>query len=144
LLDKADEPKQTEALDKSASYDNIISENTLSLLRRVFSPINNNKFDDLFEEMPDDPQETRIQANRPMIKQKKQKLDVKDLTKKLEHGATALSELTQTGVAIIDSNRSFNTDSSGSAQPYETDTLGVTESCKPADSGSFCDLVTIQ
>jgi len=58
LLDKTDagEPKLPEMLDKSASYDNIISENTLSLLRRVFSPVNNSaKFDDLFEEMPDDP-----------------------------------------------------------------------------------------
>jgi hypothetical protein len=61
LLDKTEvEQKHIGGLDKSASYDNIISENTLSLLRRVFSPINNNKFDDLFEEMPDDPQETRI------------------------------------------------------------------------------------
>lgn len=79
-----------------------------------------------------------------MIKQKKQKLDVKDLTKKLEHCTTALNELTNTGVAIIDSNRSFNTDSSGNTQPQETDTLGVTESNKPTDPGSFCDLVTIQ
>lgn len=41
-------------LDKSASYDNIISENTLSLLKRVFSPMQNSgKIDELFEEMPE-------------------------------------------------------------------------------------------
>lgn len=71
-------------LDKSASYDNIISENTLSLLRRVFSPVNNSaKFDDLFEEMSDEPLESRIQANRPILKQKKERLDM-DLTTKLD------------------------------------------------------------
>ena len=77
------------------------------------------------------------------MKLKKPKLDIKDLTNKIEQGASALNELTA-GTVIVHSNRSFNTEISGDDDSYieVTDTLGVNPSEQKTE-GFFVDLVTI-
>lgn len=110
--------------------DNLISENTLSLLGRVFSPFHSKLVDDLLEEMPEEPpresvnEANRIQANRPILKLKKPKLDIKDLTSKIEQGVSALNDLTL-ATMIVHSNRSFNTENDEQIVFEEAGTLGV-------------------
>ena len=129
---EANEVKQTSGVnqrcvDQSVSNDNIISENTLSLLRRVFSPVH---ADDLFEEMPEirheSEMQTRIQANRPILLVRKAKVN---LEKTIER-TSALEGITYSD-AIVHSNRSFNSENEEHID------------AKEPQKQTFCDLVTI-
>ena len=98
-----------------------------------------------------------LQANRPILLSKKPKLSFEKIERNLCEEESAVTELMQSGNAIVHSNRSFNTSSSNSNNIQ--DTLGCPplenyhatrpvsdlERCKQKQTieSNFCDLVTI-
>ena len=99
-----------------------------------------------------------LQANRPILFNKKTKLNFDKIEHNLCEEESAVTELMQSGNAIVHSNRSFNTSSSNSNKiqdtlgcpPFEVNQSTIPgeelESClqKQTIKSNFCDLVTLQ
>jgi hypothetical protein len=82
-----------------------------------------------------------LQANRPILFSKKTKLNFDKIERNLCEEESAVTELMQSGNAIVHSNRSFNTSSSNSNNIQDTlgcPPLEIHQSTIPGEDRKSC------